>query len=412
MYLFYFFAAVLVFLGYKSFRGGMEYLEYFRRELGKPVSNYLPFVSVFLPCKGVDQGLDRNISALFDQDYPHFEVIFVVDSVNDSSVSAIKKQIETLKPKFDLISSDVDRSQNIQPKIVIAGIAIDEGQKVHNLRIAVPQASDESEVFVFLDSDARPSVKWLRNLVAPLEDEAVGCTTGYRWFISTTNSFPAQLRSVWNASIASSLGQPEKNRFCWGGSTAIRRTTFENLDVCEKWRGTVSDDFALTRALKEARQPIYFVPACLTATVENCSFAELIEFTTRQMQITRVYAPNLWIASLIGSGVFTIVFWTGFALLFFLSNWEFWFVLALLFVIFSLGAAKSWIRLKAVRLVLTEFEKELSKSTFWQLGFWQLATALFFYNCLRALTSNVIRWRGIRYRLDSANKTEILDLAS
>jgi len=37
----------------------------------------------------------------------------------------------------------------------------------------------------------------------------------------------SHLRAVWNAAIASALGADEQKNFCWGGSTAIRRSTFE-----------------------------------------------------------------------------------------------------------------------------------------------------------------------------------------
>ncbi len=58
--------------------------------------------------------------------------------------------------------------------------------------------------------------------------------------------------------------------FCWGGSTAIRRSTFERLQVAEHWRGTVSDDFTITRVLKEAKLPIHFTPNCLVPSVGDC----------------------------------------------------------------------------------------------------------------------------------------------
>jgi cellulose synthase/poly-beta-1,6-N-acetylglucosamine synthase-like glycosyltransferase len=102
-------------------------------------------------------------------------------------------------------------------------------------------------------------------------------------------SFASELRSAWNASIASALGPNLKSNFCWGGSTAIRRDVFERIDMREKWRGTLSDDFAVTRAIKAAGLAIYFVPKALIASVESCTFKELFEFTNRQMKITRVY---------------------------------------------------------------------------------------------------------------------------
>jgi cellulose synthase/poly-beta-1,6-N-acetylglucosamine synthase-like glycosyltransferase len=125
-----------------------------------------------------------------------------------------------------------------------------------------------------------------------LSDKSIGAITGYRWFIAESGGFASQLRSVWNASIASALGEREDKNFCWGGSTAIRKSTFEKLRIQERWRGTVSDDFLMTRVLQEAKLPIHFVPACLVASLDDCSFKELLEFTNRQLKITRVYAPH------------------------------------------------------------------------------------------------------------------------
>src|SRR5437870_1718912 len=112
------------------------------------------------------------------------------------------------------------------------------------------------------------------------------------------------MRSVWNASIASALGPNTTSNFCWGGSMAIRRDVFDAVDMREKWLGTLSDDFAVTRAMNAAGLPIVFVPRALTASVEDCSLSKAVEFTNRQMKITRVYAMPLWLISFVGSGLF------------------------------------------------------------------------------------------------------------
>ena len=395
IFVFYFFAAVLIFLGYQSLRGGIYYLQFFKQELAKPESNFAPFASIIVPCRGLDQDLRENLTALFLQDYPNYEVIFAVDDETDESVKIIK---------------EVSRkgAKETESKFVIAGKAICSSQKVHNLREAVLAVSEASEIFVFVDSDARPGKVWLKNLVAPLQSGEIGCATGYRWFVSKRGGFSPQLRAVWNASIASALGANRKNNFCWGGATAIRRETFEKLEIREKWRGTLSDDFTVTRIMKAAKLPIYFVPRCLTATIEDCAFGELVEFSTRQMKITRVYAPDLWKASFAGSFLFTATFWTGVALLFFLSGWHFRLTLFLLSLIFTLGAGKAWLRLNAAKLVLKDFEKELNRQFIWQITLWTITPALYFYNCFRALLSRKIIWRGIEYNLSSATSTEIL----
>ena len=392
MILFYILAILLIFLSYKSFRGGVNYLNYFKSELAKPQCNFTPFVSIIAPCKGLDDGLSENLKALVEQEYPECEVIFVVDDKSDHAVPVIKNIL------------------GINAKLIVAEKTEESSQKIENLREAVLHVSERSEVFVFVDSDARPSKDWLRNLVAPLENKDLGASTGYRWFISKTPGFASEMRSVWNASVASALGKNMKSNFCWGGSTAIRRDVFERLDVREKWRGTVSDDFTLTRVLNDAGLPIFFVPMALTASIENCTFRELLEFTTRQMKITRVYRPNLWKLSFFGSGVFNAVWiWSVLILIFSTANsFAFWAAAAtfILVSIFSIG--KSWLRLIAVRLVLAEYEKELNRQFWPQNTLWLLTPALFFYNAFAAWVSRRMTWRGTTYELKSARETVII----
>lgn len=396
MLLFYFFAAVLIYLSYKSFRGGIAYLNFFKQELAKTESNFTPFVSIFAPCRGLDEDLEKNLSALFEQDFPLYEIVFAVDAVTDDSVETIEK----VRAKF----------QNVQSKLIVAGKAESEAQKVHNLRESVLHAASESKVFVFVDSDARPAQNWLKNLIAPLQNEKIGCATGYRWFVSKRFSFASEMRSVWNASIASALGANLKSNFCWGGSMAMRREAFEKLKMLEKWRGVLSDDFAVTRAMNAANLAIYFVPQALTASVENCTLRELFEFTTRQMKITRTYAPSLWIMSFVGAGLFNLIFICGIWIIavYSTNTAAFWFALSVLFLVSIFSIGKSWLRLNAVELVLKEYEIELKKQFWTQNTLWIFSPALFFYNSLCALLSNEIRWRGITYKLVSPSETVIV----
>jgi cellulose synthase/poly-beta-1,6-N-acetylglucosamine synthase-like glycosyltransferase len=342
--------------------------------------------------------LEDNLSALFQQHYPNYEIVFVTDTASDPSLSVIEDVKTT------------NSSSHIATRVVIAGAAVDCGQKVHNLRVAVGKIDSRSEALVFVDADARPQVHWLKSLVAPLKDQSIGATTGYRWFIPLRGSLSSQLCSVWNASIASSLGASTDKNFCWGGSTAIRRTIFDHLQIKEHWQGTVSDDFALTNALRAAHLPIHFVPACLTASPEDCTFRQLIEFTTRQLKITRVYSSHLWKAALIGSLLFVLVFFGGMVLVAAraFSGLSYSLPLSLLVVIFVFGAIKSYIRLRSVELPLAKYKKELRKTLLAHLLLWPLTSALFLYNSLAAMLSRRIEWRGITYELKSPTEAVII----
>lgn len=398
LYIFYFLAAISIWLGLVSLRGGLRFVGYLRTEIAKQYPEFTPFVSVFVPCRGVDDGLKKNLSAIIAQNYPLFEIIFVSDRADDPALTVIE----------EVQRSFTDES-GPSMRVVIAGQATDTGQKVHNLRAAVSEADPNSEVFAFVDTDARPLKTWLRDLVAPLRDENIGATTGYRWF-AAQGSFAAHLLSIWNAAIASALGAQSDKNFCWGGSTAIRREVFERLNVAERWRGTASDDFTMTRALHDARLPIKFVPQCLTPSFGDCSGRELIKFTTRQLKITRAYAPHLWKAVLTGSIVFVLTFFGGFGLMVSRAAMGLPFATPLLalLVIFGLGATKSYLRLRAVSRVILDPSLRSFSTTMAHVALWPLASALFLYNALAATISRRIDWRGITYELKSPTETVII----
>ena len=395
---FYVLAAISIYLGVLSLRSGVRFIRYLQAELAREYSEYEPFVTVFLPLRGADQELEKNIAALFAQTYANYEVIFVSDDANDAAWDIV----EEARRSFSGESGPTMQT-------VVAGRAHDCGQKVHNLSVAIEHADPESEIFAFVDSDARVAPHWLAALVAPLQDEMIGATTGYRWFVPTRKNLASHLRSVWNASIASALRNTEKSNFCWGGSTAISRRTFAQSEVLEHWRGALSDDFAMTRALREAGLPIKFVPLCLTPSFESCSFSELLEFTTRQLKITRVYAPHLWKAAFFGAVIFVLTFFGGIALVATRVVFGFSFLtpLVLILIMFAMGAAKSHLRVRVIAAVIGK-RANSSGSTFAHVTLWPIASALYLYNAIAALVSRRIKWRGIDYELKSPNETVII----
>ncbi len=407
LFLFLFFALVLVYFSIRSFLGGVAYLSYFRSQLAKPFSGFTPFATVIAPCKGLDEGLRENLSALLELDYPEYEVIFVVDDENDPAVSVITELKQDVQDELDGKNEiETSAKHRVYPvKIVFAAKSTDSSQKVENIREAVKNADPRSEAFVFVDSDSRPQKQWLRNLVAPLEYDK-GVATGYRWFLSKRPTLASEMRSAWNASIASALGPNLKSNFCWGGSMAIRREVWERLNLSERLRGTLSDDFTVTRAMKDAKLDIVFVPQALTPSIENCSFRELFEFTTRQMKITRVYATPLWMLSFFGSALFCGVMLSAFLIVVLSRSnaWLVWAAIATLTVVSALSVGKAWLRLRAVTLVIPT----ATRQTLSQLTLWLLAPAVFLINCICALFSRTIDWRGVRYRLISPTQTERL----
>jgi hypothetical protein len=335
-------------------------------------------VHVFCPCKGADHEFEENIRSILDQDFGTVTVHFIVDSKNDSAYERLKR-------------AGVEN-------IVVAGPAQDCGQKVHNLRYAIEHAPAR-DIYVFCDSDARYPRHWLRRLTASLTDGTASVSSGYRWYVANRFHIPTLLRSAWNASVVSMLGDHSRN-FAWGGSTAIRRETFERIGVLDAWRGAVSDDYAITRAAERAGLKIKFVPDCLIPSFGDCSFQELLEFTTRQIIITRVYNARLWWIGFVAQATFSATFAVlGIAMF---SNpictiaWA---------ALYALAAAKSAIRLNAVRSVLPD--PKLTRFGWFHVVTSPVVAYLYLYNMIRSALTTDIEWRQIHYTLISPNETRV-----
>ena len=170
----------------------------------------------------------------------------------------------------------------------------------------------------------------------------------------------------------------------------------------DRWRGTVSDDFTITRVLKEANFPVHFTPNCLVASVGDCDWRELFEFTTRQIKITRVYASHLWLPLLLGSALFVLAFFGGLILIGVYPRSPAAYIFPL--IIFALGAAKSFIRFRAVSSVLRTSRRELLAHVL----LWPFASLLYLYNAIVAGFSRRIEWRGIIYELKSPSEAVII----
>ena len=349
-----------------------------------------PPLSLIVPCRGYETGLEENLAAYGQQDYPDYELIFATSGPEDRA-SATASTIPGAR-------------------LIYAAPRSDEGEKVTQLRAAVGQARPSSRVLVFADSDGRPGPGWLRELVRPLArpEQEVGATTSYRWYLparsSLGRSLPSILRAVWNSFIASVLGDHNRN-FCWGGGTAVRRETFARLNVDQYWRGSVSDDYRLTAALRQAGLPIRFVPTSLVPTHGDCGWRELFSWTTRQMIITRVYAPGLWQLGLASNGLYC----AGVAgLLWAVSSSP---AVPLLAAIALVGMATGAARAAGACAAMPNHRDEIQHLRWSFILLAPLVPLLMFYNFTRAGLTRTIAWRGTSYRLVGPQQTVVLHRA-
>jgi cellulose synthase/poly-beta-1,6-N-acetylglucosamine synthase-like glycosyltransferase len=391
---FYLLAIVQTLLGVYMVWQGVVWLGFARRRGYSDPGFYTPRVAVLCPCKGIEPGLERNLVALTEFDHKNYEIFFVLASASDLAYSTLKRVAETSRVKAHVLVADKPEGC---------------GEKVNNLRAAIEQLPPEFEVLVFVDSDGRPSRGWLHHMVAPLSDMRVGATTTMRWLFPNRSNLPTALLAAWNAPVVTMLTEKGQN-FCWGGGTAIRRSVFEQAKVLELWKNSVSDDYSMTRALAEIGRPIVFLPECLTPSFVETDFHGLLEFTNRQILITKVYAPNTWLPAFAVHLLYVLTFLFGALLI--LRNLfaarPFFDLATLAFLPLLLAALRGTLRVAAVTELMPAYRAQITREAWIYIVLTVGLPFLYLANFLNSLVTRKVRWRGVSYELVSPEQTRIL----
>ena len=392
--LFYILSFLQILLGVYLIWHVLHWLGYVRRQLNTDPGFYSPKVAVLCPCKGLEPGLERNLISLTEFERQNYEIFFILASGSDPARSIVERVAKTSRVKAHLI---------------IAGSPTNSGEKVNNLRVAVEQLPPEFEVLVFTDSDGRPGKAWLHHLVAPLGDVRIGATTTMRWLIPNRTNLPTTLLAAWNAPVVTMLGEKGRN-FCWGGGTAIGRSTFEQSGVLDGWKNSVSDDYSLTRALERTNRSIVFIPECLTLSYVETDFAGLLEFTNRQILITRVYSDKVWAPAAVTHLLYCLTLLCG-AILILSDIFEqrpFFHIATLTFLPVLLSAIRSSIRLIGITEAVPAGRSQIMGQAWIYILLTVFIPFLYVVNFVNSLVTRKIRWRGMAYELISPEQTRIV----
>lgn len=381
-----------------SFRRMLKYVRY---ELSIKRPEYKPKAAVILPCKGIDPGFEENVTKLLAQDYfqagtVRFEVVFAVATKDDEAY-----------PILDKLSA---ASGQVKVKLVVAGINPSRAQKLNNQLAALQHVSDDVEAYAFVDSDMIARPDFLASLIAPLQESNIGATTGYRFYIPYKGDGASVIRSLWNRMSAWELVHPSCC-FAWGGAMAIRKETFTRAKVAEHWSQAADDDLSLTTAVKSLGLRVHFVPQCLVASHGDATWAEVIEWTNRQLILTKIYYPQLWQRAIARALVMAI--WLVAIMSTIFSSWlhPSSSQVSALFAGLSVLPIELLFLIKGQQLwqeVLHDRRTELGNS------FWHFCKAVPLahlalpWMTLYSLLTNRIQWRGVTYELRSPTETVII----
>jgi GT2 family glycosyltransferase len=256
-----------------SLRGERKRAAYFARRLAEKPA-WLPPASVIVPVNGACEGLRENLSALASLDYPEYELIVAARAAANIPPGVLPARV----------------------KVVLAAGA----GKVQCQVAAVRAARKRSEVFAFADSNARVASGWLRALIAPLGEDGVGASTGFRWFAPEPADFWSLMRGVWDA-VSFGMPGPGNNRSVRGGAMAIRKETFFQARVFDHWKHAPTGDYTLAAAVRGAGLRIAFAPGAAAVSFEHIGARRFFSSARRRAALTRLYDRRAWLADLLSS---------------------------------------------------------------------------------------------------------------
>jgi ceramide glucosyltransferase len=258
------------------------------RRIAHPV--FSPSVTLLKPLKGADDHTLRCLQSWLTQDYPALvQIVFGVASDQDPVCEIVRRLIAE-NPKTDA-------------RLVICRESLGANAKVSSL--IQLHAVAKHEIIIVSDADVLVPADFLRNVVAPLQDDSVGLvncfyrlanpsTPAMRWEAIATNA------DFWSQVLQGESIAPLD--FALGAVMALRRDTLVKIGGFEALADYLADDFQLgNRIVRMTERKIALCPVvvdCLDAPI-NCKQAWAHQL--RWARTIRVSKPAPYFFSILGN---------------------------------------------------------------------------------------------------------------
>jgi len=349
-----------------------------------------PEAVVVLCLRGGDPFLSKCIGGLLTQDYPNYEVLFMVDHREDPAMSILKKVFA--ESKFDRYRIEVLDSPLTTCSLKCSSLV----QAVEGLPLSI-------EIMALLDADTVPHTTWLRELATALEPSHVGASTGNRWYIPTLCNHGSMIRYVWNAAA---IVQMYWYEIAWGGTLAIKIDSLKKAGILDRWRTAYGEDTMIRNELSGIGQKVVFVPSLMMINREECSAASFQTWVRRQLLSARLYHPFWFLVVAHGLSSVALVIWVLLSSLLLLIRGAPWSSGSLLLALFvyqiCLTAMLPWIE-NAVCDIAKARGEDVSwpRRPNWLLanGYAWLTQWTYSYALTYCLFMRGFTWRGIDYEV-------------
>jgi ceramide glucosyltransferase len=333
-------------------------------------------ISILKPLSGLDPGLDSNLRTFFEQDYPAFEILFAVRSVEDKA-AAVVRQLQLEYP-------------NIPSRLLITGDPPYANAKVFSLQQMMAAAAHD--LLVMSDSDIRVTAGMLRTVAAEFQETSVGVATcPYRAIpgpgIWSQLEATGMNTDFWGSALVARM--IEGMKFAVGPTIAARKQVFAAIGGFERLKDYLAEDFVMGQLAAEAGHGVILSSYVIEHHIGSSDLRENIAHRLRWARSTRRSRP----AGYMGQ-IFTMPLPWAVALIAVRPDW--WPVAAVAVAARFASAycvSATVLRVKLNWLLLPV--EDLLAFGFWIAGFF----------------GNTITWRGRRYRLQRDGRFELIAAA-
>lgn len=270
--------------------------------------------------------------------------------------------------------------------LVRAGVADDEGQKVHKLRAALRALRPDDRWLVFIDSDIEPPARLVGRLLFPLVRGKADMATGYRLLMPARGPLLALVGAV-EMQLAT-LPRFASATMPWGGAMAMGRDVADRLDLDAAMAGRLSDDMAMGLAGWRAKLRLRPVRDLLVASPLDGDGGAAIGFAVRQYRHIVTNSLGMWQLATVVIAIQSLGWLWAFA-------WGGWIAVAV-----GYGAAwgRSLVRRSIIAAVVEpEQARAVRRSLWWDMAAPFAVTWTHLAVQIAAACSSRIRWGGWDY---------------
>lgn len=347
-----------------------------------PSAVFEPPVSLLKPLHGAEPDLEAHLATFFQQQYPSYEILFCARQPDDAGL-IVARNVAARFPEVP-----VQFLSSGEPTVPNAKI----------LSLEKMARAAKYDLLIISDSDVRVDPQYVREVVAPFADAAVGVVTCLYRGVAAQGGLWSRIEAA-AMSVEMSSGvlvadMLEGMKFALGPTMAIRRSCLNQIGGFLPMGDYCADDFLLGNWVAERGHTVVLSRHVIDHVVLHADFWPSMQHQARWMKSTRFSRPKGHLGTALSFsvpfGLLTTVALCGLRP----PHWLLWASVALLWsigtrMLLAFAVSHTVVREKsAVASVLLYPVRDLLGLLFWAASY-----------CSR----NVL-WRNETYRLESGGR--------